>query len=194
MAAWTNFIPLVLVIAGSLSLLWTNKWRYNIAAIALQYLAVFWFVSQVWPIGLAAIKLVAGWMAGAVLAASVTACGSPELDPPAISARIFRAAGGVFVLILAFSVAPATMDWIPVHSAAMISSLVLIGMGLLQLSMTKDSLRVTLGLLMTLSGFEIIYAAAVTSVLLAGLLALVTIGVSLTGAYWLSLTAAEDPV
>ena len=69
MAAWTNFIPLVLVIAGSLSLLWTNKWRYNIAAIALQYLAVFWFVSQVWPIGLAAIKLVAGWMAGAVLAA-----------------------------------------------------------------------------------------------------------------------------
>jgi len=39
-----------------------------------------------------------------------------------------------------------------------------------------------------------IYAAAVTSVLLAGLLALVTIGVSLTGAYWLSLTAAEDPV
>ena len=194
MAAWTNFIPLVLVIAGSLSLLWTNKWRYNIAAIALQYLAVFWFVSQVWPIGPAAIKLVAGWMAGAVLAASVTASGSPELDPPAISARIFRAAGGVFVLILAFSVAPATMDWIPVHSAAMISSLVLIGMGLLQLSMTKDSLRVTLGLLMTLSGFEIIYAAAVTSVLLAGLLALVTIGVSLTGAYWLSLTAAEDPV
>ncbi|HAL17999.1 MAG TPA: hypothetical protein DCP32_15020 [Anaerolineaceae bacterium] len=194
MAAWTNFIPLVLVIAGSLSLLWTNKWRYNIAAIALQYLAVFWFVSQVWPIGLAAIKLVAGWMAGAVLAASVTASGSPELDPPAISARIFRAAGGVFVLILAFSVAPATMDWIPVHSAAMISSLVLIGMGLLQLSMTKDSLRVTLGLLMTLSGFEIIYAAAVTSVLLAGLLALVTIGVSLTGAYWLSLTAAEEPV
>ncbi len=194
MVAWTNFIPLVMVIAGSLSLLWTNKWRYNIAAIALQYLAVFWFVSQVWPIGLAAIKLVAGWMAGAVLAASVTASGSPELDPPAISARIFRAAGGVFVLILAFSVAPATMDWIPVHSAAMISSLVLIGMGLLQLSMTKDSLRVTLGLLMTLSGFEIIYAAAVTSVLLAGLLALVTIGVSLTGAYWLSLTAAEEPV
>ena len=194
MAAWTNFIPLVLVIAGSLSLLWTNKWRYNIAAIALQYLAVFWFVSQVWPIGLAAIKLVAGWMAGALLAASVTASGSPELDPPAISARIFRTAGGVFVLILAFSAAPATMDWIPVHSAAMISSLVLIGMGLLQLSMTKDSLRVTLGLLMTLSGFEIIYAAAVTSVLLAGLLALVTIGVSLTGAYWLSLTAAEEPV
>lgn len=193
MAAWTNFIPLVLVIAGSLSLLWTNKWRYNIAAIALQYLAVFWFVSQVWPIGLAAIKLVAGWMAGAVLAASVTASGSPELDPPAISARIFRTAGGVFVLILAFSVTPATMDWIPAHSAAMISSLVLIGMGLLQLSMTKDPLRVTLGLLMALSGFEIIYAAAVTSVLLAGLLALVTIGVSLTGAYWLSLTAAEEP-
>ena len=194
MAAWTNFIPLVLVIAGTLSLLWTNKWRYNIAAIALQYLAVFWFVSQVWPIGLAAIKLVAGWMAGAVLAASVTASGSPELDPPAISARIFRAVGGVFVLILAFSVASSTIDWIPVHSAAMTSSLVLIGMGLFQLSMTKDPLRVTLGLLMMLSGFEIIYAAAVTSVLLAGLLALVTIGVSLTGAYWLSLTAPEEPV
>ena len=193
MAEWTNFIPLGLVVAGSLSLLWTNKWRYNIGSIALQYLAVFWFVSQVWPIGLAAIKLVAGWMAGAVLASSVTASDLTETDPPAMSARIFRVVGGVFVLILAFSAAPQAAEWIPAQQPAMISSLVLIGMGLLQLSMTKDPLRVFLGLLTVLSGFEIIYAAALTSVLVAGLLALVTIGVSLTGAYWLSLTPPEEP-
>ncbi len=193
MAEWTNFIPLGLVVVGSLSLLWTNKWRYNIGSIALQYLAVFWFVSQVWPIGLAAIKLVAGWMAGAVLAASVTASDLPETETPAMSARIFRVVGGVFVLILAFSAAPQAAEWIPAQQTAMISSLVLIGMGLLQLSMTKDPLRVILGLLTVLSGFEIIYAAALTSVLVAGLLALVTIGVSLTGAYWLSLTPPEEP-
>jgi|SRR3990170_430457 len=194
MAGWTSYIPLLLAIAASLSLLWTNRWRYNIAAMAVLYLAVFWFVSQVWPIGLASIKLIAGWMAAAMLGASVTASERPEAAPPVLSSRIFRLVAGVFILILAISAAPQAAEWIPAPLPAITASLLIMGMGLLQLSTTFDPLRVIIGLLTILSGFEIIYAAVVSSVLVTGLLALVTLGLALAGAYWLSLTTSEEPV
>jgi hypothetical protein len=44
-------------------------------------------------------------------------------------------------------------------------------------------LRVTIGLLTALSGFEIIYAAIETSTLVTGLLAGVNLGLALAGAY-----------
>jgi len=161
---------------------------------AVLYLAVFWFVSQVWPIGLASIKLIAGWMAAAMLGASVTASERPEAAPPVLSSRIFRLVAGVFILILAISAAPQAAEWIPAPLPAITASLLIMGMGLLQLSTTFDPLRVIIGLLTILSGFEIIYAAVVSSVLVTGLLALVTLGLALAGAYWLSLTTSEEPV
>jgi hypothetical protein len=71
--------------------------------------------------------------------------------------------------------------------------MMLMGMGLLLLSTTIDPLRVIIGLLTILAGFEIIYAAAVSSVLVTGLLALVTLGLALAGAYWLNLASPEEP-
>jgi hypothetical protein len=64
-------------------------------------------------------------------------------------------------------------------------SFMLIGIGLLQLSLSSYPLRVIMGLLTILSGFEIIYAAIETSTLVTGLLAGVNIGLALVGAYLL---------
>ena len=72
-------------------------------------------------------------------------------------------------------------------------AMLLIGMGLLHLGVTTRPLRVLLGLLTTLSGFELLYAAVENSVLVAGLLALVTLGLALVGAYLLdALTGGEN--
>jgi len=187
-----DFISIGIVVLTSISLIWTEKWRINITALALQYLVVFWFVSQSWPIGLASIKLIAGWVAGAVLGDAVSALGRQMTITRVISARIFRVLAAIFIILLAFSAAPGAGEWIPVSTPALISSLILIGMGILQLGMTTNPMRVIVGLLTALSGFEILYAAVVSSVLVAGLLALVTLGLSLTGAYWLSLTPQEE--
>lgn len=181
-------ISVGIVILTSISLIWTEKWRINVTAIAVQYLAVFWFVSQSWPIGLASIKLIAGWVAVAVLGDAVSGLGQQIAVNRGVSARIFRGLAAIFIILLAFSAAPGAGAWIPVSTPALITSLILIGMGILQLGMTTNPMRVILGLLTALSGFEILYAAVVSSVLVAGLLALVTLGLSLTGAYWLSLT------
>jgi hypothetical protein len=60
------------------------------------------------------------------------------------------------------------------------------------LSLTSDPLRVIIGLLTSLSGFEIIYAAVETSTLVTGLLAGVNLGLALVGAYLLIAPTMEN--
>jgi hypothetical protein len=70
--------------------------------------------------------------------------------------------------------------------------LLLIGMGLLHLGITARVLRVAIGLLTVLSGFEIIYATVEGSVLVAGLLAVINLGLALVGSYLLIASNAQE--
>jgi len=65
-------------------------------------------------------------------------------------------------------------------------------MGLLQLGLTALPLRITIGLLTVLSGFEILYAVVETSTLVSGLLAGVSLGLALVGAYLLTIPTMEE--
>jgi hypothetical protein len=65
-------------------------------------------------------------------------------------------------------------------------------MGLLHLGLTVHPLRITLGLLITLAGFEILYASLENSILVTGLLAVITLGLALTGSYLVSLNAPDE--
>ncbi len=67
-------------------------------------------------------------------------------------------------------------------------------MGLLQLGMTTQVLRVILGLLTTFSGFEILYAAMEGSSLVAALLVVINLGLGLVGAYFLTASSEEKIV
>ena len=64
-------------------------------------------------------------------------------------------------------------------------SLLLIGVGLAHLGTTSDALNIILGLLTMLTGFEIIYAAIESSILVTGLLAVTNLGLGITGSYLL---------
>jgi hypothetical protein len=66
-------------------------------------------------------------------------------------------------------------------------------MGILLLGLTADTLRITLGLLTLLAGFEILYATVETSILLAGLLSIVNLGLALGGAYLMTAAPEEEP-
>ena len=70
--------------------------------------------------------------------------------------------------------------------------MILIGLGLLHLGMSTRPLRVVIGLLTVLSGFELVYAGLETSILIAGLQAVVTLGLALIGAYLLAVHEMED--
>ena len=71
-------------------------------------------------------------------------------------------------------------------------SLVLMGLGMLHLGMTIQPFRVILGLLTVLSGFEALYAALESSILVAAMLSTVNLGLALVGAYLLTARKSEE--
>jgi len=188
------WLAVSLVIFTSVGLLLSREWRWSVALLAGQYFAAFWLVSLHWPLTMSAAKLVTGWMSAAVLGMTqlnIKQSALEELSWP--QARLFRLFAAGLVLLAAFALARSLVDWLPGANPLVISgSLILISLGLLHLGMTANPLRVTLGLLTALLGFETLYATVENSILVAGLLSAITLGLSLAGSYLTLLTSAED--
>ena len=186
-----SWVAVLILAATSLVLLLSQNWRWSILALAAQYLAVFWLTALLWPTGLSAVKLVSGWMAGAVLGASQPSSEQVGDSYSGRSSLIFRLLVSGFVWLMILSAAPVLETILPMPLSVAQGALLLIGMGLMHLGMTTRPLRVLLGLLTTLSGFEILYASVERSVLVAGLMAMITLGLAFVGAY---LLAMQSPV
>jgi hypothetical protein len=177
------YIGLFLLMATSLEQLITENKRASMIALGIQYLAMFLIVIQAWSLSLSAIKLIAGWMATAVLSATQFSADVPEDPPSQNQGRVFRILTGVLIWILVFTITPSISNWLPLPSVILWSGFILIGVGFLQMGMSLKAPRIIIGLLTTLSGFEVLYSAVENSVLVAGFLALITLGVSLIGGY-----------
>ncbi|MFZ6026073.1 MAG: hypothetical protein ACOYYS_00040 [Chloroflexota bacterium] len=185
----------LLVAAMSLWLLVSHRWRTSLVALAFLYLGVFILVANRWPLAMSAVKLVAGWMALAILGAGIAGAPlswqSEERFWP--SGRFFRFLLAILMGLAIWSVTPRLENWLPaVDSIHVWGGAVLIGMGLLHLALTAQPLRATLALLTILAGFEVLYAALESSVLVAALLATINLGVALVGAYLLNLSAPGE--
>jgi hypothetical protein len=190
----------LLVMLTSLWLLISRRWRTSLLVLALQYVGVFVLTAYRWPLAMAAVKLVAGWMSLAMLGSAISsaigsAIGSASWQSEERlwpSGRFFRLFLAVLMGMAIWAVAPNLESWLPgVDPALITGGAALIGMGLLHLGLTAHPLRVTAGLLTVLSGFEVLYAAVESSVLVAALLAAVNLGLALVGAYLLNLPAGE---
>ncbi len=194
-AAIVSWIVVVLLLATSTALFFSDNWRWSLGALASQYVGVFWLVAQHWPVGMAAAKLVAGWMATASLA--MTLMGEPTKEEPAQSlwpqGRAFRFFMIGMVVILTVSVTPRLESSVPGLGYPVIAGgILLVGMGLLHLGTTSQLLRVILGLLTVLAGFEILYAAVEGSILVAALLVVINLALGLVGAYLLNAMTPEE--
>lgn len=183
--AWIAVIVIVITSAG---LLLRRDWRWSVILLSIQYLAMFVLTLQHWPLGMASVKVVSGWMSAAIL--GMTRSGLPNESPDEEAAwprgRLFRLFAAGVVLLIVTVVTP-SVDTIMADAgfAVTAGSLLLIGMGLLQLGITTSILRVSIGLMTVLSGFETLYAAVEGSVLVAALLAVINLGLALVGAYLL---------
>ena len=178
----------ILVSLSSTFILISRDWRYCIGALALQYIGVFFLVYASWPIELAITKVVTGWMAGAIL--GITMGGLPhdsqELKQPTRFGPVFRILAAAILVLPITSLVLHSDSWLPTISIPIRwGSIILISVGLLQLCLTSHPFRMILGLLTSLAGFEVIYAAIETSTLVTGLLAGVNLGLALVGAYLL---------
>ena len=199
MPIFVLWLAAILLAATSIGLLLSRDWRWNLGLLAGQYFAAFLLVLAHWSLPMAAAKLVTGWMAVAVLAMTqLDIKNEPVSEISWPEGSLFRAFAAGLVLITVTSAAQPVNAWLPSASLPLVwGGLMLIGMGLLHLGLTVHPLRITQGLLITLAGFEILYASIESSILVTGLLAIITLGLALTGSYLLSLTpstALENPV
>ena len=193
----TDFLVIgavVLVSLTSIYILISRDWRYCIAALTLQYIGVFLLVDAFWPIELAVVKMVTGWMVAAILVVAMVSIPDnwSEFSRSQKYGSVFRIlAASIFILTIT-SLVLNSENWLAmINLPIRWGSFFLVGIGLLQLSLTSHPMRVVIGLLTALSGFEIIYAAVETSTLVSGLLAGVNIGLALVCAYLLIAPSME---
>lgn len=180
-----EWVAVGIIVATSVGMLIARDWRVSVSLLAVQYLAMFVLLVSHLPLGMASAKVVAGWMSCAIL--GLTRSDLPEImEDEGLwpRGRLFRLFAAALVAIIVAGAVP-SVDAIMADAGLPVTSgaLILIGMGLLHLGITSQVLRVTQGLMTVIAGFEILYATVEGSVLVAALLAVITLGLALVGAY-----------
>jgi len=188
------FVVLLITIT-SVGVMLARDWRWLIIFLAVQYAGMFVLTLQHWPIGMAAVKVIAGWMSAAIL--GMTRSNLIEIENATgdtlPQGRLFRLIAAGAVGLIAASGTP-IVDAMMADAGLAVSaaSLILIGMGLLHLGVTDRILQVTVGLMTVLSGFEILYTAVESSTLVAALLATINLGLAMAGSYLMVASNAQE--
>lgn len=196
-----SWISVALTLVSATTILINRDWRISLGALAIQYLAAFWLATRHLPFAMGSVKLITGWMVVAILGMtrlSLTNLDQNEQDAFYPRGAAFRITLMGIVTLVALGATPRIETAIPGLGLPVIAGgLLLIGAGVAHLGVTSDLLRVALGLLTLLTGFEVIYAAVESAILVIGLLAVVNLGLGVLGSYLLMagsvpLTSPED--
>lgn len=176
-----------LIVLTAMIILIFRDWRFNTGALALQYLAVFYLVTFSWPLSLAIVKLIVGWMATAAIGLTCMRQMEENDSVESPSSLLFRGLSGLMVILVIFVVSSLIQNSLfPNLSLVIIrSGLMLIGMALMQLGTNATPYLTIMSLLSFLAGFEVIHAALERSVLLTGLMASINLGLALVGVYFI---------
>ena len=193
MAPVFSWIVIVLLAVTSVGILLARDWRWSIIFLSAQYIGVFILALQHWPLGMATVKIIVGWMTAAILGMTRSNLDEEEEANILPQGRFFRfIAAGVVGLITAAGTPLVDSMMADAGMAVSAGSLLLIGMGMLHLGVTDQPMRVTIGLMTVLAGFEILYTAVENSVLVAALLAVINLGLALVGSYLMIASNAEE--
>lgn len=192
-----NTVSIFLFLTGSAIIIVPGR-RWMTGLLALQYVGVFILVSISWPLEIAVVKLVAGWMSAAILflafGSSPPSAGRGRLIA-SIPGYYFMGFAAVLIGLAMYSLLPTALRWfLGASPLQVLGGLWLLGLGTLQLSFSRQDTRIIIGLLTVISGFEILYATLEASVLMTGLLALLNIGLASVGAYLQLAANLEEPL
>ena len=189
-----NLIPLLLVAATATALVVVERPGIQIGILAIQYSSVAWLTSLALPPQVAAVKLVAGLIACGILALTVAKSRPAAESASGIAGRAFRAIAGILIMAAALGIGQSNWMRVPdIRPEAIMAAAILISMGLLQLGLFRNPLRVSIGIITLLSGFEIAYSVIEPALAILALLASVHIGLAIVVSY-LSLEAEPPDV
>lgn len=203
----TVALPTVIMLAVlAVFLLVIEEWRVRTILLALLYLGIFILSATGLPIGLAVTHLLAGWTACIIVGMAIMAIPSEELTKLGISSeklsirsfnlesrQVFQFLSAILVVTATYWISPQMMSWIPGSGFEQIwGGLMLIALGITLIGFNTRPFPVTIGLLIILGGFLIIYSIVESSTLITGLLAVVIIGLGLVGAYIITVQYIEE--
>jgi len=182
----------------------SRDWRLNTVALAAQYLFVALLMTQIIRVEMAAVKALIGWVICLVFylteqqAQSMARAEEGEKISPlrtwfnarvegwrreGISARAaFSFMAAVFVGAMAY-VSSSAVPLPQVSRGSTLACYLLAGLGILLVGLSQDPLRVGVGLLMFLSGFDLFYVALEPSLLVTGFLGAISFVIALGTAY-----------
>jgi hypothetical protein len=180
-------IAFVFIVITAMVILIFRDWRINVIALAVQYLAGFFLVTLSWPIGMAIIKLIVGWMATAAIALTCLRQMNTDAPDESTASLFFRSLAGLLVILVIIVVAPTLRENIFSQLDLVIvqGGLMLFGMSLMQLGTNSEPYLTMMSLLSMMLGFEVIHAGIELSTLLTGLLAIVNLGLALVSVYFI---------
>lgn len=194
MAPILSWSVIALLAVTSVGILLAHDWRWLIIFLSAQYIGVFILTLEHWPLGMATVKVIAGWMSAAILGMTRSNLDAEEENKNTLpQGRFFRFIAASVVGLIVLTGTP-FIDAMMADAGMAVSagSLLLVGMGLLHLGVTDQSMRVTAGLMTVLAGFEILYAAVENSILVAALLAIINLGLALVGSYLMIASSTNE--
>ena len=166
-----------------------SDWRMRIAGLASVYLVGFIVIIQIWPVALASVKLISGWMGIALLSTSMLNSMNQANGHRFTSEIVFRFLMAVLLWIVVASIAPSINEWLPIPYTNLYIGVSLMCSGLLFMSLTDDFIEIVLGLLTILAGFDVIYSSLEGSALVTGIYAFIVILISLLSGYFSSVVS-----
>jgi hypothetical protein len=163
----------------------SSDWRMRLAGLASLYLVELIIILQIWPIALASVKLISGWMGIALFGtARLNSDDQPE-DRRFSSEIVFRLLMVFLIWMVIAAIAPQINAWIPIPYTNLYIGLATMGGGLLFIGLSNNEFEIVLGLLIILVGFDIIYSSLEGSALVTGIFALIIILICLLSVYFL---------
>jgi hypothetical protein len=188
-----SIIAVLILVVATTVLFVLNDWRWLSIAWVFQVFSVFWLTTLSWSIVESSVKLIGGWIAIAIIS-SVHPAAILEKDTSLMTASFgFRFLVAGMVWLLGFSIAPTLQTLIPARIEIIWGGMLLFGSGILQIGLTKNYLRIIMGLITFISGFEVMYASVESSVLVSGLLAFLTVGMAWLTIYFQPAAFDEKP-
>ena len=178
-----NVFLIILSIVLSGAILVLEDRRHRLAVLAIIELIGFILIVQIWPIALALVKLISGWMGIALLSFAFIPSDIKKESNEPIPSKIFRLMLGVFGWIIVLTSIQGLNEWLPISYTNLFIGLIFFIIGMISLSLGLKTFDIILSLLVFLQGFDIIYSSLEGSALVTAMFAVIIISICLTGSF-----------
>lgn len=160
-----------------------TDWRWKMAGLAVIQLLCFIQILQIWPIALASVKLISGWMGIALMSATLASSRETKISETHTSAKVFKLMLATFSWIVISASVEKLNFWLPIPYTNLFIGLIFFFSGIFYFSQEREINGIAIGLLILLSGFDLIYSSLEGSALVTGIYGLIIILVSIISSY-----------